>query len=281
MSEVEQQSPAAEAAPEAAPAPEVAEAATPAEPEINIPENAGRQEKRDAIMDGLKEFLEKAEEDSAIQEDPILSGEGGHTGIDYTTLPEDAKKLLANMRSDYTRKTQELAHQRRALEAQQAAMAKNEDFFKSLEETASQELEFNPYDEASFQQAVKQEVAKKLQEAMRPMREEHMLQQRRAQLDNFKTRNPDFDDLRTDISKILIANEHMKTEEAYWIVKGQKLATQQSDQAHELNRYREAAKAAGLKVGGSSRARSGGVPESVKKQGSFAIYKYLEANKSK
>ena len=278
MSEVEQQSPAAEAAPEVAAAPEVS---APAEPEINIPENAGRQEKRDAIMDGLKEFLEKAEEDSAIQEDPILSGDGGHTGVDYTALPEDAKKLIANMRSDYTRKTQELAEQRRAFEAQQTAMAKNEDFFKSLEETASEELVFNPYDEASFQAAVRQEVAKKLQEAMQPMRQEHQVQQRKAQLDNFKAQHPDLDDIKMDVGKLLMSNKEMLLEDAYWIVKGKNLSRQQSDQAQELTRYREAAKAAGLKVGGSSRARSGGVPESVKKQGSFAIYKYLEANKGK
>ena len=282
MSEVEQQSPApAEAPAEAPQAAPGAEAQATGAPEIDIPEGAGRQEKRDAIMDSLKDFIERSQENEAIQQDEILSGEGGHTGVDYTALPEDAKKLIANMRSDYTRKTQELAQQRRALEAQQEAMAKNEAFFKSLDETAEQEVEFNPYDEASFKKALEQEVAKRLQEAMRPMREEHVIQQRRAQLDSFKSQNPDFDDLKTDISKILIANEHMKTEEAYWIVKGQKLATQHSDQAVELTRYREAAKAAGLKVGGSNRARAGSVPESVKKQGAYAIYNYLESNKRK
>jgi hypothetical protein len=272
MSEVEQQAPPAE---EALPA----EEAAPAEPEINIPQGAGRQEKRDAIMDGLKDFLEKAEQDEAIQQDEILSGEGGHTGIDYTTLPEDAKKLLANMRADYTRKTQDLAAQRKQLEAQQAAMATNDDFFKSLDETASQEVEFNPYDEESFNKRLEQEVARRLQEAMRPMREEHIIQQRKAQLDQFKSQHPDLEDLKLDVGKLLMANETMKLEQAYWIVKGQQLTEQQSTQTAELEQYRKAAQSAGLKVGGSSRTRSGTVPDSVKKQGAWAVYKYLESNK--
>ena len=43
-------------------------------------------------------------------------------GVNYkevvAALPEDAKTLLGNLRADYTRKTQELASQRKELEAQ-------------------------------------------------------------------------------------------------------------------------------------------------------------------
>ena len=47
--------------------------------------------------------------------------EGGHKGLDYNavvkSLPEDTQKLMANLRADYTRKTQELSNQRKELEA--------------------------------------------------------------------------------------------------------------------------------------------------------------------
>ena len=58
--------------------------------------------------------------------------EGGHKGIDYNRvikeLPEEAQKLLSNLRADYTRKTQELSKERKELEAVRKSMAENKEF---------------------------------------------------------------------------------------------------------------------------------------------------------
>ena len=281
MSEVEQQS-QPENQPEPSTSPEEMVSPAPAAPQKNVL-SEGRQERRDRIHDGLTQYLENAIEDERIAQDEILNGEGGHKGIDYnevmTNLPEEAKKLLSNMRSDYTRKTMELSQERKALEKMRESLSTNDEFNKQLQEAAEEEFEFNPYDEESFQKAVQREVAQKLQEMMRPVRQQHELTTRKLQLERFKSENPDLESYKHDVAKLLMSDESLSLEKAYWIVKGQKLSQQQSTQAEELAQYRKAARDAGLRVGGASRARGGGVPASVKAQGSWAIYKYLEATK--
>ena len=68
-----------------------------------------------------------------------LNDEGGHKGIDYnkvvSSLPEEAQKLMANLRADYTRKTQELSAQRKEVEALQKSLM-NSDFNKTIDELA-------------------------------------------------------------------------------------------------------------------------------------------------
>tara|TARA_R110002012_G_scaffold287778_1_gene480294 strand:- start:281 stop:1126 length:846 start_codon:yes stop_codon:yes gene_type:complete len=280
MSEVEQQPSEIQGEPSASPEEMVSPA--PVVPPPNVP-SEGRQERRDRIHDGLTQYLENAIEDDRVAQDEILNGEGGHKGIDYnevmTNLPEEAKKLLSNMRSDYTRKTMELSQERKALEKMRESLSTNDEFNKQLQEAAEEEFEFNPYDETSFQKAVEREVAQKLQEMMKPVRQQHELTTRKLQLQQFKSDNPDLESYKHDVAKLLMSDESLSLEKAYWIVKGQKLSQQQSTQSEELAQYRKAARDAGLRVGGASRARGGGVPASVKAQGSWAIYKYLEATK--
>lgn len=260
-----------------------APAATENVPSFEALPDAGRQERRDSMLDSLSAYIENAIESDKIQQDEILSGEGGHTGIDYdevmSSLPDDAKKLLANMRADYTKKTMELAKERKMLQSSRESLATNDEFHEQLKQVAEEELEFNPYDEESFEKRVQKEVAQKLQEMIRPVREQHEVETRKLQLEQFKTAHPDLMDMKHDVAKVLMADENLSLEKAYWIVKGQKLAEQQQTQAAELAKYRKAAKDAGLRVGGASRARGGGIPAGVKAQGAWAIYKYLEGNK--
>ena len=78
-----------------------------------------------------------------------MTDEGGHKGIDYnavvSSLPEDAQKLMANLRADYTRKTQELAAQRKEVEALQQSLM-NSEFNKTIDDLAGGEtVELDPY----------------------------------------------------------------------------------------------------------------------------------------
>jgi hypothetical protein len=262
---------------------EPAESPAPGVPDIDVPSDVGRQERRDRILNTLKNYLETNTEDERITQDEILNGEGNHKGIDYnevlSDLPDDAKKLMANMRSDYTRKTMELSQERKALEKMRESLATNNDFNKQLQEAAEDESEFNPYDEQSFERRVQREVAQKLQEMLKPVRQQHELQTKQLELDKFKAENPDLMEHREEVGKLLIQDESLSLQKAYWIVKGKVLTQQQNQQSQELAQYRKAARDAGLKVGGASRARGGGVPDSVKSQGAWAIYRYIEANK--
>ena len=118
-----------------------------------------------------------------------------------------------------------------------------------------------------------------MQEMLQPMRQEHELQMRKGQLAQFKSAHPDLADYREPIYRLLKSNEHLSLEDAYWMVKGKALTTQNQQNRIELERYKSAARNAGLKVGGTSRAKAGGVPDAIKNQGGWAIAQYFMKTK--
>ena len=225
--------------------------------------------------------------------DPIFQQEGDYKGVNYQAvvgeLPDDAKKLVHNLRSSFTRKTQELAEQRKMmaaaksdLDAQRAALFES-NFFKDVSEKADKKVDnFDPYDTKSFESRIQQEVAQRMKEMLEPLRQQNETAQRQQRLDSFKSEHPDLESMKGDVAKVLMANDHMNLEQAYWQVKGQLLHKQEQTQSAELKQYKSAAKAAGLKVGGASRGRGTGVPQYVLDQDDpVAIYNWLKSNKAR
>lgn len=214
-------------------------------------------------------------------DDAILNS--SHKGVDFnkvlSELPDDAKKLLGNLRADYTRKTQELSNLRKALEAERQALV-NSDFVKNINEQAQQEVKLDIYDDASVEARIQNEVAKRLQEMVQPLQNQYELNQRQAKLDQFKADHPDMMDYKTDIAKLLMTDESLSLERAYYIVKGQKATSTAQELEKELKTYKAAAKEYGLKVGGTQRANPNKVPETVRKQGGYAVYKWLQSRKA-
>lgn len=211
--------------------------------------------------------------------------EGTHKGIDYnkvvSELPEDAQKLMANFRADYTKKTQELAAMRKQVEEQQQALL-NSDFAKNIKAKAEAEVEFDPFDDASVQAKIEQEVARRMQEMLNPLQKQYELQQNQMELDKFKAANPDLMDYKQDVAKLLLQNQNLSLQQAYYIVKGQKQNEKARQLEEELNTYKATAKEYGLMIGGTSRpSKAPTVPKAVRDQGAYAVYEWLAANKSK
>lgn len=286
-------------APEQTSAPEVAETqpaevqAAPLAPDTsNLPPPEERQNRRDEIYSKLEDFIEHAQQDERLKQDELLNSQGGHTGIDYNQviadLPDAAKQLLSNMRSDYTRKTQDIAQQRRALKAEQdawqsqrKAIIENEGFHEELAAKAEGAVEFNPFDENSYSARIEKEVAQRMQEMMEPLRKQHALQQHQNALSNFKSQHPDLQNYKQEIYVALKNNESLSLQDAYWMVKGKTLAQQNTQQQIELDRYRNLARQNGLRVGGANRGRQNGIPDHIKEQGSWAIAQYFMNNKGR
>ncbi|RMG57337.1 MAG: hypothetical protein D6722_25020, partial [Bacteroidetes bacterium] len=217
--------------------------------------------------------------------DPVLEGEGNHQGLSWqqtlAELPEPAKKLLANMRADYTRKTQALAEERRKYEqALTQAQAQTEgllssDFMKSLREAPSGDDQapptVDPFDPSSIQKAidwhVNQRVKAQMQELLSPVEKAQELYKNQQAVLRFKAENPDIDrnsphfdkELTIAVAKKLKETPGLRLADAYWIVKGQRLQARQAEADAEMQRYRDEAKRAGLKIGGARRA--GAEPE--------------------
>ena len=208
--------------------------------------------------------------------------DGEHKGIDYNAtikaLPEDAQKILANLRADYTKKTQALANSQKELTEQRQALLQSQ-MFKDMEAKANEpRVEADPWDPAAFNQRIEQEVAKRMSDVFRPMKEEIEIQQRRNKLQEFKTANPDLETYKTEIVEVLKTNESLNLEQAYYIVKGKNQTETLRAKEQELAAYKSAAKEYGLKVGiGSTNSGPMTPPPSIKRD-AYSIYRWLQAN---
>tara|TARA_R110002051_G_scaffold152207_1_gene224828 strand:- start:214 stop:1077 length:864 start_codon:yes stop_codon:yes gene_type:complete len=230
---------------------------------------------------------------SEKMDDEIFKSETDYKGVDYkgvmASLDPEAKKLFHNLRSSFTKKTQNLSDQRKALENAKSALHAREkalfesDFYKTVSEKAAVEKkDFDPYDAKSFEGRIEQEVAKRMTEMMEPMRQAHVLQQQKTKLDVFKAEHPDLSEMKADIVTVLKEHKHMNLEQAYWQVKGRKLAEDMKTQDVEAAAYKKLAREAGLKVGGASRGSVGGVPKHIlDRDDPVAIYNWIRDNKTK
>ena len=236
---------------------------------------------KDRVGDALRQAkAEPIPEEMSLETLTEVEGldEGGHKGINYnkviSDLPDDARALLSNIRADYTRKTQELAEQRRQLEHLQNSLLKGAEQLPEVGE----KVELDPYDTESFEQRIQQEVAQRLQEMMQPMREEQHRLTKRAQLDKFKAENPDLMDYKTEIAQMLKSNENISLEDAYHIVKGRALNETNKKLKAELDSRTSRMREVGLKLSQGTSVRDiGKVPKHLKK--GHEIYAWLKAQK--
>jgi len=235
----------------------------------------------DALAQAKAEPAPPTPESMTIEQlaEVAMSDEGGHKGIDYgkvvSSLPEEAQKLMANLRADYTRKTQELAAQRKEVESLQQSLM-NSEFNKTIDTLASAEtVELDPYDTQSFETRIQQEVARRMQEMMKPIRQEQELNTKRQALESFKSQNPDLMDYRDDIVPLLQSNEALTLQDAYFIVKGkaqnEKLRILEQENTARKEKMREA----GLKINAGTKG-SDRPPKGLK---GYEIYKWLQARK--
>lgn len=206
--------------------------------------------------------------------------EGEFKGIDYNRvineLPDDAQKLLSNLRSDYTRKTQQLAQQRKQLEERMAALEQS-GFNQEVRELASQEpVELDPYDTKTFEARIEQEVAKRLNQMMEPIREQQFVTQKKAELQEFKNQHPDLLDYKQDIVQVLKARPEMSLQDAYYMIKGQKQSARVAEMEAELSQRKRLMAETGLKLGTPARGADMRPPKGLK---GYEIYQWIKNNR--
>jgi len=142
-------------------------------------------------------------------------------------LPEDVRKHLANIRSDYTRKTQEIATIKKQLEDERRALSNqkeatlNNPLARRAAEIASNEEEYDLYDPDGMKKEIERQAAKMLSEMLKPAQEEIMLQQRKMALDDFKREHPELTspEYKLPIAEMLMKRPELKLEDAFYIVK--------------------------------------------------------------
>lgn len=187
-------------------------------------------------------------------------------------LPEDALKLIQNLRKDYTKKTQQLSTQKRELEQrEQNWLSRQEQILRSKMNLPE---DFDITSEGGIQKYLDVKVAEMLLEAQKPLVEQVEMNNRREQLNDFKRQNPDIVDYRDAMIEEMSKDQTLSVEKAYYLVKG-KTADQRLNQVRlELERQKEAQRNAVSKVGVGGTSRAEGIPKFTN---ALDAYHYLQS----
>ena len=233
------------------------------------------ENRKEAIQDAA-EKQEQMYENATLQE-------GESWDSIYGSMPEPVQRAMASLRADYTRKTQELARQRRSVEDLQANLT-NSDAFKALQQQASAAAaegeEFDPFDAKSFESYVDRMVAQKLQSVLQPMYEEQQKTQSKRKVEDFMDAHPDIkeDGLRQEVYTTLKENTDMNLEQAYWIVKGKRSQQSQQQEQRKAQQKRELSRQAADRIG-NGRKSGLTAPSDTAQMSASDIYNYLLAQK--
>ncbi len=183
--------------------------------------------------------------------------DANHTGMNplhewMKHIPEDVRKHVANIRSSYTRKTQEIAQMRKELEEQQRALlqqqelAVNNPYLQQAEaELAKDQEEYDLYTPEGMQAEIRRQAAQMLQDMMKPAQQEIQMKQRKMQLEQFKSDNPELmdDAYRLPVAEMLQARPELKLEDAFYIVKAkvdsERLKSERAQVAAQRSERRE------------------------------------------
>lgn len=273
---------------------ETVETAEPTEA-VEATETEAVVETDDVSADGAEENVElmTIEELLGIDEEDYeeFTEDANHKGMKplhewMQHIPEDVRKHVANIRSSYTRKTQELAEMRKALEAERMEIQRNQDnalnnpFLKRAEEELAKDEEYDIYTTEGMQAEIKRQAAQMLKEMMKPAQEEIQMKQRRFQLEQFKTDNPELmdDDYRLPVAQMLQDRPELRLEDAFYIVKAkvdaQKLKTEREQVAKQKSSRRETLR----KTSGGKSVSPSGTP---KFRSAWEAYQYHKSQQVK
>ncbi len=226
-----------------------------------------------------KERASETKEQKEEREQETLR-EGESWDSVFQNQPEDVQRAMQSLRADYTRKTQEIAKQRKELEAQQKILLES-DVVKGLQEVAQDEgEEFDPFNPESFNKYVNKVVAEKLQSLLAPMHEAQQKAQAKAKVDNFMESHPELKtnpEFRAEVKTLLLNNESLNLESAYWIAKGKRSAAQKVVRSHEEKTTRERRKQMSTLVTSGARRSASTMPTNIKEMGAWEIYESLKS----
>jgi hypothetical protein len=201
-------------------------------------------------------------------------------------IPEDVRKHVANIRSSYTRKTQEIAEMRKALEAERMELqrqqenALNNPFLARAEEELAKDEEYDIYTTEGMQAEIKRQAAKMLQEMMKPAQEEMQMKQRRMQLEQFKTDNPELmeDDYRLPVAQMLQERPELRLEDAFYIVKAKVDASKLKAEREQVAKQKSSRRETLRKTSGGKSVSPSGTP---KFRSAWEAYQYHKAQQAK
>jgi hypothetical protein len=227
---------------------------------------------------GEKREAAKPKTDAPKPAEPTGLNEGESWDAIYKAQPPDVQRAMAQMRKDYTRKTQELAKQRRDVESQSQALLTSTAYQKIQEQASAQPGEFDPFDTESFTNYIDKKVAERLASVLEPVRQEQVTNQAKAKYESFLEGHSDLKTdsaLRNEVAAALKTNASLSLEDAYYAIKGRKAVERERESAERQASERRAARAAALNVQSGSKLAGGAVRTDVKGKSAWEVYQAL------
>jgi hypothetical protein len=183
-------------------------------------------------------------------------------------VPSDVRKHLANIRRDYTVKTQEISKIRASLQDKEAEiMRKNEHIMNgplaqklgSIDTTE----EYDLFDKDGMKKEIQRQAALMLREMIEPAQKELESQQRTLQLEAFKKANPELSDpaYRGPILEMLSSRPELKLEDAFYIVKAKVDSAKLADERAAIDASKRLRKDVALKSSVGSRTAVSATPK--------------------
>jgi len=154
-------------------------------------------------------------------------------------VPPDIRNLMKNMQRDYTKKTQELAEQRKDFLREREALMKGSESLRA----DSPLPDFDPFNESSIAARIEAEVNKRLAAVLEPMKREYQTIAAEDAYQSFLGDHPEFKTdmkLRAQVQELLEANASLDLETAYYAVRGKNQKAESAREA-EMERARKAA----------------------------------------
>jgi hypothetical protein len=244
---------AADTAPaESAPAPEAKDevaAATPDDAGRRNPKGDKYKEEVNTLLNAYeaKQARLSAERREAAARAPKPELEGLREGESwddiYSRQTPEAQRAMAEMRKAFTRKSQDLAAEKRKIEAQNRALMESGIVDQLAAEAGKVPDDFDPFNPDHLMQVIESKVAARLKQVLEPMHKQHQQHESRARYENFKAEHPDLVNdsaIKQGVYAALQKDPSLKLEAAYWMVKGKALAKQQRESADRAEVRRRA-----------------------------------------
>jgi len=255
-------------------------------------------EQTDALSAALNQFIGEVGEDAIsiealaaadFGEDEIMSGT--HKGLPHYDeilrhLPENGKKLIQNLRSNYTQKTQVIAEMKKELEAErmrfhaQRKLLTESEFAKEMERLAADDTKHDVWDEEGRRKHIEQETAKRLNEMLAPLKREVAQQKRELELKDFKAKNPEIvePEVRVKVARLLLDRPNLSLEDAYFITKAQMTTEENERLTERMKAKRQASRQA---LAATSTGRNVNTSKVPKFKDAWAAYQYHKSQTDK
>jgi len=206
----------------------------------------------------------------------LLEGESWD-GIYAKQVPE-VQRAMGELRRTFTQKTQELAAERRKVEAQNKALMESGIVDQLAADAGKVPDDFDPFNPEHLQQVIEAKVASRLKQVLEPLHKQNQQHEARAKYENFKEQHPDLvndDAIKSGVYAALQSDPSLKLESAYWMVKGKALAQQQRENKDRADVRRRAHQRAAQVTGRGTRPGKQVLTAEMRDGNAWQIYNRL------